>query len=311
MGFFATSQREVFEPLAPITYPPQPLYPGESQHVDPGQTRIALLQPVSDNQKLKWERFAYQLGHELTHVKLGDTYNSYLIETFAVAMSFKVLKQIGAAYYRDGEVQTFLRTANPEVADAVKRRDWTMAAALWQAGARQEDINDKRNVFPTLGALILEAHGEPNWASLGGLGLVSRDCSTVGPVHICQPDIETMCADRPLLKSALRDLGYTNCDSTGVPESSKVIVVQDSKPQSKNQTAAKPVPPTVFILSNGDRVESSHYILTVDSVKLDQGETQSTIPISAINMNATIAANRKRGIDLKFPRNRAEIMLGF
>ena len=107
------------------------------------------------------------------------------------------------------------------------------------------------------------------------------------------------------------NLGYTHCDSTGASEGPKIIDVPDSKFQSKSQTAAKPVPLTVFILSNGDRVESSHYILTVDSVKLEQGQTQRTIPVSAINMNATIAANRERGIDLKFPRNRVEITLGF
>jgi hypothetical protein len=33
--------------------------------------------------------------------------------------------------------------------------------------------------------------------------------------------------------------------------------------------------------------------------------------LSAVNVNATIAANRERGIDLKIPKSKAEITLGF
>jgi hypothetical protein len=38
---------------------------------------------------------------------------------------------------------------------------------------------------------------------------------------------------------------------------------------------------------------------------------QRTIPLTAINLDATTAANRGRGIDLKFPKNKSEIMLSF
>lgn len=38
---------------------------------------------------------------------------------------------------------------------------------------------------------------------------------------------------------------------------------------------------------------------------------QRTIPLTAINLDATAAANRERGIDLKFPTNKSEIMLSF
>ena len=78
-----------------------------------------------------------------------------------------------------------------------------------------------------------------------------------------------------------------------------------------NQTIPGPDSPAVFVLSNGERLESSHYLLTVTSLRLQQGETQRTIPLSAVNVDATIAANRERGIDLKIPHNKAEIMLSF
>ena len=73
---------------------------------------------------------------------------------------------------------------------------------------------------------------------------------------------------------------------------------------------AKPAPPAVFILSSGERLESSHYLVSSESVQVEQGDTQRTIPISALNVDATVAANRARGIDLKIP-GKGQIMLGF
>jgi hypothetical protein len=35
------------------------------------------------------------------------------------------------------------------------------------------------------------------------------------------------------------------------------------------------------------------------------------VPLSAINMDATLAANHQRGLDLQIPENRQQITLGF
>jgi pentapeptide MXKDX repeat protein len=75
--------------------------------------------------------------------------------------------------------------------------------------------------------------------------------------------------------------------------------------------AASPTTPSVFILSTGGRVESRCYMLTVDSLRLQDGPEQRTIPLREVNVDATVAANRERGIDLKIPKNKAEIVLGF
>ena len=80
---------------------------------------------------------------------------------------------------------------------------------------------------------------------------------------------------------------------------------------SQNQPAPSLTPPAVFILSNGERLESSHYVLTVNSLRVQQGETQRTIPLSAVNLDATIAANHEKGIDLKIPKNNSEVLLSF
>jgi len=97
-------------------------------------------------------------------------------------------------------------------------------------------------------------------------------------------------------------------DATG---SSKGVVSPAKGAQSNSRQASRPIPPTVFIFTNGDRLESSHYVVTVDSLRLQQDGKQRTIPLSALNLNSTIAANRERGIDLKIPKNKTEIMLGF
>ena len=80
---------------------------------------------------------------------------------------------------------------------------------------------------------------------------------------------------------------------------------------AQNQPVAGPTPPAVFILFNGERLETNHYLLTNNSLRVQQGGTQRTIPLSTINMDATVAANHERGIDLRVPKNKSEIMLSF
>jgi hypothetical protein len=91
------------------------------------------------------------------------------------------------------------------------------------------------------------------------------------------------------------------------PQSPKLVEIPQDK-DAPNNTA--PVS-AVFILSNGDRLESLRYFLTVNSLSVQQGQTERTIPLSAVNVDATIAANRERGIDLNIPRDRTQISLGF
>jgi hypothetical protein len=91
----------------------------------------------------------------------------------------------------------------------------------------------------------------------------------------------------------------------------KGVDLQEKTAQARSQPVAKPTPPAVFILSNGDRLESSRYLLTVDLLLVQQGQTERTIPLSAIDVDATIAASRKRGINLTVPKSRSEMTLSF
>ncbi len=89
------------------------------------------------------------------------------------------------------------------------------------------------------------------------------------------------------------------------------VKIWEEKTAPGKQAPAKPIPPAVFVLSNGDRVESANYVVTTNSVKVTQDGRQRTIPMSSVNVDATLAANRQRGVDLKFPADKSQMMLSF
>jgi hypothetical protein len=47
------------------------------------------------------------------------------------------------------------------------------------------------------------------------------------------------------------------------------------------------------------------------SLRIAAQGNQRTIPLSALDLKATLAANHERGIDLKIPTNQSQISLGF
>lgn len=82
-------------------------------------------------------------------------------------------------------------------------------------------------------------------------------------------------------------------------------------PQEGPATAAKNSPPALFVLSNGERIETDRYLLSATSVSVDVNRQQRTIPLSDVNIDATLAANHQRGLDLAIPHDSSSIVLGF
>ncbi|HYY70581.1 MAG TPA: hypothetical protein VE734_12705 [Terriglobales bacterium] len=76
-------------------------------------------------------------------------------------------------------------------------------------------------------------------------------------------------------------------------------------------TAAKKLPPTIFVLTNGERLETRRFLLTASAVSLRVDRRERTIPLDMVDLDATIAANHERGIDLRIPADRNEIFLAF
>jgi hypothetical protein len=82
-------------------------------------------------------------------------------------------------------------------------------------------------------------------------------------------------------------------------------------PGAMSSASVKPQPPATFVLRNGERLESRRYLLTHDSLYLTIDRQQRTIPLAMLDINATVAADHERGIDLRIPADRSEISLSF
>ena len=92
-----------------------------------------------------------------------------------------------------------------------------------------------------------------------------------------------------------------------IPEPPKLIEV----PQSKEAPEARRVPATLFVLKNGERLESHSYLLSVQSLQIEVGRQRRIIPISTLDLDATLAANQDRGIEVTIPSDRNTVFLGF
>lgn len=76
-------------------------------------------------------------------------------------------------------------------------------------------------------------------------------------------------------------------------------------------TVAKSLPPTLFILTNGEKLESDRYVLTANSLSISVHRSLRTIPLDMLDIDATLAADHDRGIELRIPNDRNEISLRF
>ena len=68
---------------------------------------------------------------------------------------------------------------------------------------------------------------------------------------------------------------------------------------------------TVFIMTSGERLESDRFLLTASSLSVTVNRQQRVIPLDRVDLAATLAANRERGINLHIPTDHNEISLGF
>jgi len=125
----------------------------------------------------------------------------------------------------------------------------------------------------------------------------------LGPSDYAEPPEQP--ASPPVIVMQSRD---DNRQPAPVPASPKLIELPDSKDAS---SASKPDLPTLFLFANGEKLEARRYTLTPDSLYVFVGRQQRTIALDKLNVDATIAANRERGIDLKFPTDVNQIFLGF
>jgi hypothetical protein len=82
-------------------------------------------------------------------------------------------------------------------------------------------------------------------------------------------------------------------------------------PGNATSKESKPLQMAMFILTSGERLESQRFLLTASNLSVSVNRRQFVIPLDAIDLDATVAANRERGIDLHIPSDRNEISLSF
>ena len=103
--------------------------------------------------------------------------------------------------------------------------------------------------------------------------------------------------------------------SPGAESAPPVLRHSDPKlievPRSGFLAHPRPLTPAVFILTSGEKVESRHYTIAGGTIRIDDLPQPRTIPISALDRPATLAANHKRGVDLQIPANANDVYLGF
>jgi hypothetical protein len=82
-------------------------------------------------------------------------------------------------------------------------------------------------------------------------------------------------------------------------------------PATTKAANSAPSQPAMFILTSGERIETRQYLVAFDHVELTVDRQSRSLPLSALDVNATLEADRKRGIDLRIPAGHNEISLGF
>lgn len=111
----------------------------------------------------------------------------------------------------------------------------------------------------------------------------------------------------PLMPPMMTQGGNPRLAARRIPAGPKITEL----PGATEAAASAPLPPAMFILTNGERIESRQYLVTYDQVQLTVDRQPRTIPFSMLDVNATLAADRQRGIDLRIPSGQNEISLGF
>ncbi len=73
----------------------------------------------------------------------------------------------------------------------------------------------------------------------------------------------------------------------------------------------KPIPKTIFVLTDGEQLESNHYVIGGGFVDLTVAGEERHIALAALDAKKTIALNHQHGVDLNLPTSKNEVFLGF
>jgi hypothetical protein len=120
------------------------------------------------------------------------------------------------------------------------------------------------------------------------------------------PDDESYWFEGPKPEPLQRIL-YSPPEPDRTPNDAQVIEI----PLTPGTKEAEPPPPAIFVLTSGKRLEARRFLLTATSLSVDINRGQRVIPLDTLDFDATVIANRQRGIILRIPADHNEICLSF
>ena len=158
-------------------------------------------------------------------------------------------------------------------------------------------VNDARGLAARFGV-----HGYPYYVLIDSRGNIAGIQSGSGGEASLQHLVSRAGL---LLRPDAPEPGNQRASLTAVSGRSTVIDVGGQGP------APRSGPKTIFVFANGERLEADHYTLDTTLLHVMVGGQQRTIALRALNIRATLAVNRQRGIALKIPQTRSEFFMTF
>lgn len=93
------------------------------------------------------------------------------------------------------------------------------------------------------------------------------------------------------------------------PPDPKIIEVPETLVRT---TAPSATPTAIFIFADGRRVESQNYTITDKLLTVKEAHRPVLqVPLDQLDLDATLAANHERGLELRLPESKSEILLSF
>jgi hypothetical protein len=88
-------------------------------------------------------------------------------------------------------------------------------------------------------------------------------------------------------------------------------MIEVPQPVAMSSNLAK-TPTAIFILSDGRRLEAQNYTITDSLLTIKEPHRPTMqVPLDQLNAEATLSENHQRGLDLRLPESRSEIVIGF
>ena len=155
---------------APITLAGEP-QPGEPAASALYSVRVALSRSVLP---ADWARFAFQLAHELAHVRMDPRFDNDILETFAVAVSFEVLDRMGYGRYLQAAIQSLIAPLPPEIKMALGNASWNEVNLYLRQQRPYHEAHPFDYSLAAAGAVLIRATHALPWSRLRGIGLKNQ-----------------------------------------------------------------------------------------------------------------------------------------